>query len=164
MISNIINKFKGKEGWLLGKGPTLDVLPYERNGITIAINDTPCFANYRLWTDGCRDIIDNAEILQPDYRCPGGYPVYGKLDDVPLTPEDTSKIYQAGGSATAALHFAFIMGLCPINVLGIDGGGGYSKAWGMEYTEENEISYGIIRNEFDKLAKHLNLNLTIWTL
>ncbi|MCE5211232.1 MAG: hypothetical protein LLG40_06735 [Deltaproteobacteria bacterium] len=108
--------------------------------------------------------IDNAEILQPDYRVSGGYPVYTKLDEVPLVREETTKIYQVGGSATAALHFAFIMGLHPINVIGIDGGWGYSNLWRHDYTAENERSYVIIRNEFDKLAKHLNIDLTIWTL
>jgi len=131
--------------------------------IIVAVNDTPCKADYRVWVDGVSKIIDEAKIISPYYhdKSDFSYYTYNKLSEVPKTISESNSVYQAGGGATAALHLLWLMGCEKIHVLGIDGGGGYSASYnGNIYTPEHGLMYAKILEEFNKLKNHLN----IWTL
>ena len=64
-ISKLFGVFAGAEGWILGKGPSLDLFNGEYNEVAIAINDTPCKCDIRIYVDPINRIIDDADIVAP---------------------------------------------------------------------------------------------------
>lgn len=152
-IDALLHCHRGQRAWLFGKGPSLDVFPFEDSGaLRICVNESlravpqpsyffahdegPIRNVAEDWPDGCNAILQMPRAILAE-QC--GIPersifVYDKryCDNGVRDMEAEAiawhgSLYGNSGNVHSAVHFCRLIGATGIIMVGFDGSGGYAK-------------------------------------
>jgi hypothetical protein len=165
MLNALVNKHLGEEAWLLGKGPSLDLLDISKTHGVLAVCNEAIYA-YPEADYVFSFYADRKDIDAGDAMLFTGEEYHGCFCHDIEDYEPRSSLFIKHSTAEMALSVLLIMGVAKVHLCGFDPGEKYSKQFEFKGHEPNAASTAVqkmIKNNMADMAEKACVPIYDWS-